>query len=246
MFSSAGPTDLASLRVIVVGAEKCPDALFEKAKQMAPRAFVLEGYGITECSPVVAGNLPGRIKQGTVGPLVDDVEALVVDPDSHRPLPHGATGMMLVRGPSIFNGYLHYAGPDPFTEVDGKRWYVTGDLVRLDDDGYIHFCGRLKRFLKIGGEMVSLPALEEPLAARWPPTENGPQVAVEGVDAPSRWIVLFTTLPISLSEANAVLAQAGLRGVMRLDSVQRVASIPVLGTGKTDYKVLRKQVLQEK
>ena len=93
--------------------------------------------------------------------------------------------MLLVRGPSIFNGYLNYSGPDPFTEVDGKRWYVTGDLVRLDEDGYIHFCGRLKRFLKIGGEMVSLPALEEPLSVRYPPTENGPQVAVEGVDAPS-------------------------------------------------------------
>ena len=240
MFGSAGPTDLASLRVIVVGAEKCPDALFEKAKQMAPRAFVLEGYGITECSPAVAANLPGRIKQGSVGPLVDNVEAIIVDPDSHQPLPRGATGMILFRGPSIFNGYLNYSGPDPFTEVDGKRWYVTGDLVRLDDDGYIHFCGRLKRFLKIGGEMVSLPALEEPLAARWPPTEDGPQVAVEGVDTPSRRIVLFTTLEISLSEANAVLAQAGQRGVMRLDAVQRVDSIPVLGTGKTDYKVLRK------
>jgi long-chain-fatty-acid--[acyl-carrier-protein] ligase len=240
MLGSAGPTDLASLRVIVVGAEKCPDLLFEKAKQLAPRAFVLEGYGITECSPVVAGNLPGRIKQGTVGPPVENVEAIVVNPESHEPLPRGATGMLLVRGPSIFNGYLNYSGPDPFTEVDGKRWYVTGDLVRLDVDGYIHFCGRLKRFLKIGGEMVSLPALEEPLAQRWPPTENGPQVAVEGVDAPSRWVVLFTTLDISLSEANAALAQAGLRGVMRLDAVQRVESIPVLGTGKTDYKVLRK------
>ncbi len=242
MFGSAGPTDLASLRVIVVGAEKCPDALFEKAKQMAPRAFVLEGYGITECSPVVAGNLPGRIKQGTLGPLVENVEAIIVDPDSHRPLPHGATGMILVRGPSIFGGYLNYIGPDPFMEVEGKRWYVTGDLVRVDDDGYIHFCGRLKRFLKIGGEMVSLPALEEPIAARWPPTENGPQVAVEGIDTPARHIVLFTTQDVSLSDANAVLAQAGLRGVMRLDAVQRVDSIPVLGTGKTDYKVLRKLV----
>ena len=120
----------------------------------APRAYVLEGYGITECSPVVAANLPGRIKQGSVGPLVENVEAIIVDPDSHKPLPHGATGMILFRGPSIFSGYLNYSGPDPFTEVNGKRWYVTGDLVRFDDDGYIHFCGRLKRFLKIGGEMV--------------------------------------------------------------------------------------------
>ena len=245
MFGSAGPTDLASLRVIVVGAEKCPDALFEKARQMAPRAFILEGYGITECSPVVAANLPGRIKQGSVGPPVENVEAIIVDPESHQPLPHGATGMILFRGPSIFGGYLNYSGPDPFTEVDGKRWYVTGDLVRFDDDGYIHFCGRLKRFLKIGGEMVSLPALEEPLAARWPPTENGPQVAVEGVDTPARHIVLFTTQDVSLSVANAVLAQAGQRGVMRLDAVERIESIPVLGTGKTDYKVLRKLAAEQ-
>ena len=153
-----------------------------------------------------------------------------------------ATGMLLVRGPSIFHGYLNYDGPDPFTEVDGKRWYVTGDLVRLDEDGYIHFCGRLKRFLKIGGEMVSLPALEEPLSRLYPPTENGPQVAVEGVDAPGRWIVLFTTLDISLKQANDILAEAGLRGVMRLDAVERIEAIPVLGTGKTDYKVLRKLV----
>ncbi len=240
MFGAARPEDLASLRIIVTGAEKCPDALFERAKQMVPHAFILEGYGITECSPVVAGNLPGKIKQGTVGPPVAGVEVCLVDPDSHQRLPTGSTGMLLVRGPSIFNGYLNYNGPDPFTEVDGKRWYVTGDLVRLDEDGYIHFCGRLKRFLKIGGEMVSLPALEEPLSRLYPPTENGPQVAVEGVDAPGRWIVLYTTLDISLKQANAILVEAGLRGVMRLDAVERIEAIPVLGTGKTDYKVLRK------
>jgi len=245
MFGSARPEDLASLRIIVSGAEKFPEALFERAKQMIPHAFILEGYGITECSPVVAGNLPGKIKQGTVGPPVAGVEVCLVDPDSHQRLPTGSTGMLLVRGPSIFNGYLNYNGPDPFTEVDGKRWYVTGDLVRLDEDGYIHFCGRLKRFLKIGGEMVSLPALEEPLSRLYPPTENGPQVAVEGVDAPGRWIVLFTTLEMSLQQANAILAEAGLRGVMRLDAVERIEAIPVLGTGKTDYKVLRKRVAEQ-
>jgi long-chain-fatty-acid--[acyl-carrier-protein] ligase len=244
MFGVAGPQDLASLRVIVTGAEKCPEALFERAKQMAPHAFIMEGYGITECSPVVAGNVRDKLKPGSVGPPVTDVETCVVDPDSHQPLPSGATGMLLVRGPSIFNGYLNYDGPDPFTEVNGKRWYVTGDLVRLDEDGYIYFCGRLKRFLKIGGEMVSLPALEEPLSRLYPPTEDGPQVAVEGVDAPARWIVLLTVPDISLKQANDILAQAGLRGVMRLDAVERVAAIPVLGTGKTDYKVLRKRVAE--
>ncbi len=246
MFAAALPEDLASLRVIVTGAEKCPEAMFERAKQMAPHAFIMEGYGITECSPVVAGNLPDKLKPGSVGPPVDDVEVCLVDPDSHQRLPSGAIGMLLVRGPSIFHGYWNYSGPEPFTEVDGKRWYITGDLVRLDEDGYIYFCGRLKRFLKIGGEMVSLPALEEPLSVRFPPTENGPQVAVEGVDAPSRWIVLYTTLDLSLKQANDILAEAGLRGVMRLDAVERIAAIPVLGTGKTDYKVLRKLVAESK
>ncbi len=244
MFGAAKPEELASLRVIVTGAEKCPEVLFERAKQMVPQAFIMEGYGITECSPVVAGNPRDKLKPGSVGPPVAGVELCIVDPDSHQPLPAGSIGMLLVRGPSIFHGYWNYSGPDPFTEVDGKRWYVTGDLVRLDEDSYIYFCGRLKRFLKIGGEMVSLPALEEPLSVRYPPTENGPQVAVEGVDAPGRWIVLFTTLDIALKQANAILAEAGLRGVMRLDAVERIEKIPVLGTGKTDYKVLRKLVAE--
>jgi len=171
---------------------------------------------------------------------------LVVDPDSHQPLPAHTTGLLLVRGPTIFHGYLHYDGPDPFIEVAGQRWYVTGDLVQLDEERFIHFRGRLKRFLKAGGEMISLPALEEPLSDRYPPGDKGPQVAVEGIETPQgRWIVLFSTCDISLRTANTVLAEAGFRGVMRIDEVVRMATIPVLGTGKTDYKVLRR-TLSEK
>ena len=130
--------------------------------------------------------------------------------------------------------------------MEGKRWYNTGDLVQLDDKGYIHFCGRLKRFLKAGGEMISLPALEEPFTVRYPPTESGPQVAVEGVETPrGRWIVLFTTLEVSLPQANAILADAGFRGVMRVDEVVRLETIPVLGTGKTDYKILRNMLAEK-
>ena len=81
MLAVATPDDLRSLRVIVTGAEKCPEALFARARQLAPQATILEGYGITECSPVVAGNRPGRVKPGTVGPPVDGVEVCVVDPE---------------------------------------------------------------------------------------------------------------------------------------------------------------------
>lgn len=246
MVGLAAADDLRSLRVVITGAEKCPESLFGRTAQLAPGATILEGYGITECSPIVCGNRLGLQKLGSVGPPVDDVELLVVDPESHRPLPVNTTGMLLVSGPSVFGGYLAYEGPDPFVELEGKRWYVTGDLVRIDEDRYVFFQGRLKRFLKAAGEMISLPALEDPLVRQYPPGESGPQVAVEGIETPDgRVIALFATCEIPLRQANAILAEAGFRGVMRLDEVIRLDAIPVLGTGKTDYKVLRKMLMEK-
>ena len=246
MLGVAKPGDLESLRTIGTGAEKCPEAVFARCRELAPAANVLEGYGITECSPVVSVNRPGNPREGTVGQPLDGVELCVVDPDSKAPLSTGQTGMLLVHGPSIFDGYVDHDGPEPFVELDGKRWYNTGDLVQLDEDRFIHFQGRLKRFIKAGGEMVSLPALEEPFAKLFPTTENGPQVAVEGIETPNgRHIVLFSIGQTTVREANAVLAQAGFRGVMRLDDTCQVDAIPVLGTGKTDYKVLRKMVIDK-
>jgi long-chain-fatty-acid--[acyl-carrier-protein] ligase len=127
---------------------------------------------------------------------------------------------------------------------EGNRWYVTGDLGELDSDGYLWFRGRLKRFLKAGGEMISLPALEEPFARLYPPTQDGPRVAVEGIEQEhGRRIVLFTTQSIDLREANALLLREGFHGVMRLDEVRRLERIPVLGTGNTDYKGIRALIL---
>ena len=244
ILNAAKPADLASLRLVVTGAEKCPESLFDRARQVTPQAILSEGYGITECSPVVSVSRPGRLRPGTIGEPLDGVEVLIVDPDSMEPLPLGQRGLLLIHGPTIFPGYLHYDGPSPFHEHHGKRWYVTGDLAFLDEEGFIHFAGRLKRFLKAGGEMISLPALEEPLAAAFPPDENGPRVAVEGVETPGggRRIVLFTTLDLRLSDASALLARAGFRGIMRLDEVRRIEKLPVLGTGKIDYKILRARI----
>ncbi len=154
--------------------------------------------------------------------------------------------MIQVSGATVFPGYLNYDGPSPFEERDGKRWYVTGDLGELDPEGYLWFRGRLKRFFIFFGEMISLPALEEPFAQAHPPTDDGPQVAVEGIETDhGRHIVLFTTFEMSLKDANAKLSQAGFRGVMRLDEVQQIEQIPVLGTGKTDYKVLRNRIVEQ-
>ncbi len=237
----AKPGELDSLTCVVVGAERCPDAVFEKAKTMTPNGEILEGYGITECSPIVAANPPGRTRRGTIGVPLPGVEVCVTELDTRTVLPAGERGMMHVSGPNVFPGYLGDDAPDPFAEFDGKTWYVTGDLASLDADGYITFHGRLKRFIKAGGEMISLPALEEPFARKYPPTDAGPRVAVEGVELPGggRKVVLFTTEDVSERDANALLQAEGFRGVMRLDEVRKEPSIPVLGTGKTDYKQLR-------
>jgi long-chain-fatty-acid--[acyl-carrier-protein] ligase len=240
IFDRAKPGDVDSLHLIIVGAEKCPDELFRRCAEQAPHAALLEGYGITECSPVVAANLPGATRHSTVGKPLVGVELMVIDLETDKPLGPDQLGLLLVSGPTVFPGYMGYDGPPPFKEINGKRWYVTGDLAQIDADGYVHFRGRMKRFLKAGGEMISLPALEEPFAQLYPPTENGPRVAVEGVDAHgSRRIVLFTTESLTVRDANAKLLEQGFRGVMRLDEVRKVEKIPVLGTGKTDYKVLR-------
>jgi long-chain-fatty-acid--[acyl-carrier-protein] ligase len=232
--------DLDGLRLIVVGAERCPPALVERCRELAPNARVVEGYGITECSPVVSVDPPSAPRPGSIGKPLPGVTVRVVDLDTGKPLPAGRMGMIQVSGPTVFPGYLGHDGPSPFVEDEGRRWYVTGDLGEFDPDGYLWFRGRLKRFLKAGGEMISLPALEEPFTRLYPPTKEGPRVAVEGVERDGgRRIVLFTTEPLELREANAVLLKEGFHGVMRLDEVRRVDTIPVLGTGKTDYKQLR-------
>jgi long-chain-fatty-acid--[acyl-carrier-protein] ligase len=235
----ARPGELASLRLIFVGAEKCPSDLFDKARRVAPGADVIEGYGVTECSPLIAANRRGANRPGSVGLPVLGVEVCVTELETGDVLPAGQMGTLQVSGPSVFPGYLGDEA-SPFIERQGKRWFVTGDLAEFDADGFIHFRGRLKRFLKSGGEMISLAALEEPFALLFPPGEDGPRVAVEGVETEDgRRVILFTTEPITLKVANARLIEAGYRGVMRLDEVRRLEKIPVLGTGKTDYRQLR-------
>ncbi len=237
--------DLKSLRRIIAGAEKCPDAVFERTAALAPEAVILEGYGITECSPVLAANRVGDRRRGCIGRPVKHVAIRVVDVDTGDPVAAGETGMLLASGPSIFSGYLNHDGPSPFVELEGRQWYRTGDLVVADADNWLTFKGRLKRFLKAGGEMISLPALEEPFSKRYPADETGPQVAVEGIETPGgRQIALFTTFPLTLREASQILLEDGLRGVMRLDEVRQLETIPVLGTGKTDYKELRRMVTE--
>lgn len=231
---------LASLRLAVTGAERCPDQLNVLMRTRFPGVIVLEGYGITECSPVVSCSPMDAPVPGSIGRLLPHVEGAVVDLTLTRRAALHEQGLLLVRGPSVFAGYLHHTGDSPFVEFEGKTWYQTGDLVRATVDGILYFEGRLKRFVKLGGEMVSLPAIESVLQRRMGEQDGGPVVAVEALgnpDGPD--IVLFTTVPIDRGDANAQLKEAGLSALHNIRQVVRVEAIPLLGTGKTDYRTLK-------
>jgi long-chain-fatty-acid--[acyl-carrier-protein] ligase len=246
ILDKASNETLDKLRLIISGAEKCPATVFELAQNVAPNAKLLEGYGITECSPVVAVNPPNFQKRESVGKPLPGVEILILELETDQILKTNETGMLHVSGPTIFNGYLGEEGTPPFKFINNQNWYITGDLVMQDDDGYLFFKGRLKRFIKVGGEMISLPALEEVFSALFPPDENGPMVAIEGIEKDSRkYVYLFNRNAMEVSEANRLLQEAGFRGIMRIDKVVKINEIPVLGTGKTNYRNLREQIEKE-
>ena len=238
---AAAPHQLKSLRLAVTGAEKCPSQLYDTLRARVPGAIILEGYGITECSPVVSVTPMAAPIPGSIGRLLPSVEGVVVSLDLTRRAAPDETGMLLVRGPSIFGGYLHYTGEPPFVEFEGRSWYRTGDLVSATADGTIFFQGRLKRFIKLGGEMISLPAIESVLQVHFAePGDEGPTIAVEALGNPeSPDIVLFTRTPTDRSHVNALIKEAGLSALHNIRQVVQVDAIPVLGTGKTDYRTLR-------
>lgn len=236
----ASDRQLASMRLAVTGAEKCPDTVHATLKQRWPSLIVLEGYGITECSPVVSVNPMRAPVAGSIGRLLPTVEGVVVDLALSRRAAPDETGLLLVRGPSIFGGYLQYDGESPFVSFEGRSWYRTGDLVSMTADGVLFFKGRLKRFIKLGGEMISLPAIEAVLLKHAEEAGDGPVLAVEAVGSGEQPdIVLFTTRPTDRTTVNALIRDEGLSPLHYVRQVIDVDGIPVLGTGKTDYRALK-------
>ncbi len=234
--------DLKHVRLAVSGAESLHPSVLEMfVQKTGGKADLLEGYGITECSPVLTLNPRELQKTKSVGTFIKGVEGLVVVLNTNEPLPQGREGMILVRGASVFGGYRDPALVSPFVTVGSVSWYKTGDLGYIDGDGYLFITGRLKRFIKIAGEMISLPAIEEALLEKYGDPEKT-VLAVVGDDKlhPPR-IVLFATLPIDLAEANNYLVQSGFSNLARIHAIQQIEEIPLLGTGKTDYKRLSPQ-----
>ena len=242
IIKAAKENQLNSIRIFVAGAEKVPEELFKAVENLNTGAGLLEGYGITECSPVVSIIRPDEKPEG-VGRPVNSVEVCVVDVDTREKLQQGERGLFLVYGDSVFNGYYGENPPNPFIELEGKLWYNTGDLGFLTKTGSLVIVGRLKRFIKIGGEMISLPAIETTLRNKWQSNNSETEniaISAKEEDGKRPEIYLFTTDDISVDEANNALREAGFGNLSRVNFVKKIDSIPILGTGKTDYQSLKK------
>jgi acyl-[acyl-carrier-protein]-phospholipid O-acyltransferase/long-chain-fatty-acid--[acyl-carrier-protein] ligase len=229
----AHPYDFGRLRYVVAGAEKLSD----EVRNLWIEKFgirVLEGYGVTECAPVVAVNVPMACRIGSVGKFVPGLEYRI------EPVPGIDTGGVLrVRGPNVMKGYLLYANPgviDSSSLRDG--WYDTGDIVVVDDEDFVHIRGRVKRFAKIAGEMVSLEVVEQIAAKAAPGFANAASTRPDA--AKGETIVLFTTSPsLTRDRLSAVAKAAGTSELAVPRSIVYLADVPLLGTGKIDYVRLK-------
>lgn len=218
---------MSSLRIAVCGAERVRD----ETRLAAEKRFgfeVLEGYGVTECSPVLAANQPGDIRAGTVGQALPGIETRLEPVEGLE-----NAGRLHVRGLNVMQGYITSNEPGVIKPpVDG--WHDTGDVVAINKDGYISIRGRLKRFAKIGGEMVSLTVVENCASAVWP--DNMHAAAILPDSRKGEQVVLVTDrqdAPCSL-----LLSWAQSHGVAEISVPKKIVcvdEIPVLGTGKVDF-----------
>jgi acyl-[acyl-carrier-protein]-phospholipid O-acyltransferase/long-chain-fatty-acid--[acyl-carrier-protein] ligase len=222
---AAATDDLASLRFVIAGAERIKDETRRLYERYGTE--ILEGYGATECAPVLSCNLPGRNRHGSVGPFLPAIEWRLEPVEGiHQ------AGRLVVRGPNVMAGYLSPDDSGRLVPPPGG-WYDTGDIVSVDD-GFVTIRGRAKRFAKIAGEMISLAAVETMVQELWPEYNH---VVVSFPDPrKGEQLVLVTDKPEA--DREAVLAFARERGFPELWAPRAllvVAGIPVLGSGKIDH-----------
>lgn len=229
----AHPYDFNSVKFLVAGAEKLQEATVNTwARQFGVR--ILEGYGATECSPVLCANSRVEPRFGSVGRFLpgighrlERVEGIEIG------------GRLQVRGANVMRGYLNADANAKFQELGG--WYDTGDLARVDEDGFVFLLGRLKRFAKISGEMVSLTAVEDAFAGAFPQYGLRCEVAVVAVpceDKGERLIAVTNEPRITLNDLREIIRTKGLTNLSVPRDIQTVREIPKLGTGKTNHREL--------
>jgi len=234
------PEQFGSLRLVVAGAEKLRERVaeaFEDRFGVRP----LEGYGATECSPVIAVSLPSfreagffqqGARRGSVGLPLPGVTLRVIDPATREETAPGEPGLLLVQGPNVMKGYL---GREPV-----GPWYETGDIARIDHDGFVYLTDRLSRFSKIGGEMVPHGKVEEALEEAFgkPGARHFLVAGVPDEKQGERLAVLHTVDEAELPDLLIRLKERGLPNLFlpRLDAFRKVDEIPLLGSGKVDLK----------
>jgi acyl-[acyl-carrier-protein]-phospholipid O-acyltransferase/long-chain-fatty-acid--[acyl-carrier-protein] ligase len=244
-----GVDDFRTLRILICGAEKLPPAL---ALEFQQKFGVLptEGYGCTELSPIVAANVQDvdvagikqiRNKIGTVGHPLPGVACRIVDPDTEVPLPPGSEGLIWVKGPNVMPGYLNK--PEQTAKAIKNGWYNTGDMGKIDEDGFVIITGRLSRFAKIAGEMIPLEKVEEDMHAVL--ETNDRVLALTSLPDErrgERLVVLhLSTLSMPPNELGKKLAERGLPNlwVPGDRDYYEVKDLPVLGTGKLDLRKVK-------
>ena len=244
----AEPAQLRSLRLLITGAEKLPADLAKAFEQRFGKE-VLEGYGLTETSPVVSANLPNLIparpggsvqpssRTGSTGKMVPGLAAEIRDPESGKKLSLHETGMLWLRGPNIFEGYLN--DPARTAEVLHEGWLKTGDLGRFDEDGFLFIEGRLSRFSKIGGEMVPHELVEQKIVTALKLDEHAERVvAIVGVpdEAKGEALILLASIEIDSAQLRAALREAEVPNLWVPRTIRKVDSIPILASGKLDMR----------
>ncbi len=241
------PLMLQSLRVVVAGAERLsPDV--REAFALKFNKPIYEGYGATETTPVASVNLPDSLdtetwkiqsgsRPGTVGLPLPGTSFRVVDPVTLEALPAGEDGLILIGGVQVMKGYLNAPDKtaDAVIDLDGTRWYKTGDKGHLDEDGFLTIVDRYSRFAKLGGEMISLGAVEEQVRR----VLRDPELEIAAINLPDEKkgerIVLLAAADIDPDGLRKALLDAGANPLSIPSEVLRVEAIPKLGSGKTDF-----------
>jgi len=244
----------AAVKMVITGAEKLPAKVANRFRESFGHP-VLEGYGLTETSPVANVNLPDEIeadetgrgpdgapvipnhRPGSVGLSIPGVAVKITDPETHEPRSVHSSGMIWLKGANIFEGYL--GQPEKTAAVIQDGWFMTGDIGRLDEDGFLYIEGRLSRFSKIAGEMVPHETVEDAINHALGHTDDERQIAVVGVpdEAKGEALVLLSADPdIDLQELRGKLTEAGIPSLWAPKKIVDVEEVPTLASGKLDIK----------
>ena len=230
----AHPYDFFRMRYVIAGAEKLASSVREQwFEKFGIR--ILEGYGATETAPVLAVNTPMAYRRGTVGQFLPGIEWRL---ESVPGIDQG--GILHVRGPNVMAGYLRASAPgvlEPTRSELGEGWYNTGDIVELDDDGFVTICGRLKRFAKIAGEMISLELVERLAVLACPEGQHAASSRPD--ESKGEALVLFSTVALSNELLARTAREQGMPALAVPRDLRQLEALPLLGTGKTDYVTLK-------